>query len=302
MLLRNAALYRPAWVGPGEVAVAAMLGLIALLLTVGFRPLLGFALTAALFLAWIGVAIAAGSALALLVDPVGPGLVMAGGFAAAALARFAHDEWRARALRARFEQHLAPSVVRRIAADPRALRLQGEQREITALFTDIEGFTSLTERADRAELVRLLDSYFDIVTRVVTDHGGMVEKIVGDAVHAIFNAPFDLHGHTERAVACALKLLEMSEQVRRSPVGLRLDLGRTRIGIEAGLAIVGDVGGSRKLDYTAHGDVMNTAARLKRPTRSWGPASASDRWRRRGWTRRGCADRHSDVAWSESGG
>jgi adenylate cyclase len=180
-----------------------------------------------------------------------------------ALGRFARDEWRARLLRASFEQHLAPDVVRRIAADPTALRLRGELREITALFTDIEGFTSMTERADPVDLVALLDAYFDVATEIVTDHGGMVDKIVGDAVHAIFNAPFAVDNHPGRAVSCALALLEASEEVRRSPLGKRLRLGRTRIGMETGPAIVGDVGGSRKLDYTAHGNAMNDAARLE---------------------------------------
>ena len=109
--------------------------------------------------------------------------------------RFVRDEWRARLLRLSFEQHLAPEVVRRIAADPAALRLRGEMREITALFTDIEGFTSMTERAEPTDLVALLDAYFDVTTRIVTDHGGMIDKIVGDAIHAIFNAPFALEDH-----------------------------------------------------------------------------------------------------------
>ena len=187
-----------------------------------------------------------------------------------ALARFARDEWRARLLRVSFEQHLAPDVVRRIAADPAALRLRGELREITALFTDIEGFTGMTERAEPADLVALLDAYFDVAARIVTDHGGMVDKIVGDAIHAIFNAPFALDNHPQRAVACALALLEASEEVRRSPLGQRLRLGRTRIGIETGPAIVGDVGGSRKLDYTAHGNAMNAAARLEAANKELG--------------------------------
>ena len=111
------------------------------------------------------------------------------------MVRFARDEWRARLLRLSFEQHLAPEVVRRIAADPAALRLRGEMREITALFTDIEGFTSMTERAEPADLVALLDTYFDVATRIITDHGGMIDKIVGDAIHAIYNAPFELEDH-----------------------------------------------------------------------------------------------------------
>jgi len=191
-------------------------------------------------------------------------------YGAAALARYARDEWRARLLRERFEQHLAPDVVRRIAADPAALRLQGEMREITALFSDIEGFTSMTERAGPADLVALLDAYFDAAARIVTEHGGMIDKIVGDSVHAIFNAPFTLDRHPERAVACALALLTASEEIRCSPLGQRLHLGRTRIGIETGPAIVGDVGGSRKLDYTAHGNAINRAARLEAANRELG--------------------------------
>jgi adenylate cyclase len=184
--------------------------------------------------------------------------------------RFVRDEWRARLLRLSFEQHLAPEVVRRIAADPGALRLRGETREITALFTDIESFTSMTERAEPGDLVALLDTYFDVATRIVTDHGGMIDKIVGDAIHAIYNAPFELEDHAGRAVASALALLEASEQVRKSPLGQRLRLGRTRVGIETGPAIVGDVGGSRKLDYTAHGNAMNAAARLEAANKDLG--------------------------------
>jgi adenylate cyclase len=206
----------------------------------------------------------------LLLDPAGPAVVTLLTFGVAALARFAQDEWRARLLRASFEQHLAPDVVRRIAADPGRLRLEGELRDITALFTDIEGFTAMTERVGPADLIALLDAYFDAMTDVITRHGGMIDKIVGDAVVAIFNAPFDLPEHPARAVACALALLEASEAVRRSPLGMRLVLGRTRIGIETGPAIVGDVGGARKLDYTAHGNAMNAAARLEAANKELG--------------------------------
>jgi adenylate cyclase len=210
------------------------------------------------------------SQLSWLVDPAGPPLVAFASFAAAALARFAGDEWRARMLRLSFEQHLAPEVVRRIAAEPGTLRLRGEMREITALFTDIEGFTSMTERAEPTDLVALLDAYFDVATRIVTGHGGMIDKIVGDAIVAIYNAPFELDDHPGRAVASALALLEATEQVRRSPLGQRLRLGRTRVGIETGSAIVGDVGGQRKLDYTAHGNAMNAAARLEAANKDLG--------------------------------
>jgi adenylate cyclase len=227
------------------------------------RPLRAAALALGLAAAWVAAVAVAASAAGLVLDPAGPPVLAAVGFAAAALARFTRDEWRARLLRASFEQHLAPEVVRRIAANPRALRLQGEMREITALFTDIEGFTSITERAEPTDLVALLDAYFDATTRIITDQGGMIDKIVGDAIVAIFNAPFTLDNHPQRAVDSAVALLLASEDVRRSPLGQRLQLGRTRIGIETGPAIVGDVGGRRKLDYTALGNAMNAAARLE---------------------------------------
>ncbi|MBV9248458.1 MAG: adenylate/guanylate cyclase domain-containing protein [Acetobacteraceae bacterium] len=269
-LLRGTVPYRPSWLRTLELACALALGSLAIALASHLRPLTATALVALVLLTWAGGAIGAVPTLHLLVDPTGPVLVAAGAFAATTLARFARDEWRARLLRARFEQHLAPDVVRRIAADPDALRLKGELREITALFTDIEDFTSMTERADPVELVALLDDYFDMAASIVTGHGGMIEKIVGDAVHAIFNAPFELAGHTERALACALALLESSERVRASSLGQRLRLGRTRIGLETGVVVVGDVGGARKLDYTAHGSTMNTAARLEGANKEFG--------------------------------
>jgi adenylate cyclase len=263
MILGGAVPFRPAWLDAAEIVAAALLGLLALALAVRLRPATGAALTVVASASWVATALAAVAGLGLLVDPADPAAIALATFAITALVRFVRDEWQARLLRLSFEQHLAPDVVRRIAADPAQLRLQGELREITALFTDIEGFTSMTERAAPTELVALLDAYFDAATKIVTDHGGMIDKIVGDAVHAIFNAPFALNNHPERAVACALALLAASEEVRASALGRRLALGRTRIGLETGPAIVGDVGGARKLDYTAHGNAMNDAARLE---------------------------------------
>jgi adenylate cyclase len=269
-MLRGNVPVRPSSAWFAEPAGAFALGLLCLLLAVRLRPALAVSLAVFACLAWAVAAVAAVPGLLLLVDPTGPPVVAIAAFASALLVRFVRDEWRARLLRLSFEQHLAPEVVRRIAANPTALRLRGEMREITALFTDIEGFTSLTERADPTDLVALLDAYFDVATRIVTDHGGMIDKIVGDAIHAIYNAPFELEDHASRAVASALALLKASEEVRKSPLGQRLQLGRTRVGIETGPAIVGDVGGGRKLDYTAHGNAMNAAARLEAANKDLG--------------------------------
>ena len=261
-LLRGPLLRRPAVITQVESGGALILGFLGIVLASLLRPVLAGGLTFISCLSWFAGAVWAVYALGWLVDPVGPPLIAACAFGAATLARSVREEQYARWLRMSFEQHLAPEVVRRIATNPGAIRLQGEAREITAFFTDIESFTAMTERAEPTDLVALLDAYFDMAGRVVNAHGGMIEKIVGDAVHAIFNAPFALDNHPARAVECAVELLRESELVCRSPLGQKLQLGRTRVGIETGMAIVGDIGGSRKLDYTAHGNVMNTAARL----------------------------------------
>jgi adenylate cyclase len=166
-------------------------------------------------------------------------------------------------VRSRLEQHLAPAVVRRIFETPGLPKVRGERREITALFTDVEDFTAMTHRADPAALVATLDNYFEGMATIIVAHGGMIDKIVGDAVHVFFNAPNDLEDHPWKAIECAIALRSWAGNFRRRPEVAAIGFGRTRIGIETGAAIVGDIGIHAKLDYTAHGDAVNVAARLE---------------------------------------
>jgi adenylate cyclase len=143
---------------------------------------------------------------------------------------------------------------------------------VTALFTDVEGFTAMTHRAGPEELVAVLDIYFEGIAGIIVEHGAMVDKIVGDAVHALFNAPLDLEDHPRRAVACAVAINSWAESYRALPAPAAIGFGRTRIGVETGRAIVGDVGLRSKLDYTAYGDVVNAAARFEAANKELGSA------------------------------
>lgn len=269
-ILQGAYMVRPAWAGDAELAGAVVLGGIALLVATVLRPTSSALLALLAGGGWVIASAAAARTGGLLLDPAGPPALAAVCFVSTAMLRFARDEWRARLLRARFEQRLAPEVVRRIAADPSALRLQGEIREVTALFTDIEGFTAMTERAEPRDLVALMDAYIESTTGIIIDHGGMIRQLMGDGVHAVYNAPFTLDDHPRRAVDSAVALLRASEELRRTPLGQRLRLGRTRIGIETGPAIVGDVGGGRVLDYAALGNAVNAASRLEAANKLFG--------------------------------
>jgi adenylate cyclase len=198
-----------------------------------------------------------------LVSPITIPVVTVASYASAALVVASQIRRREAAIRRRFEQHVAPQVVRRIIEQPELLKVEGEMREVTALCTDVEGFTPMTARAEPRALVRLLDRYFEGLAQLVVDHGGMVDKIVGDGILALFNAPLDLAEHPTRAVQCARAIFAFSQALRDTPDAKALGFGRTRIGIEAGSVIVGDVGGGRRLDYTAYGAAMNLAARLE---------------------------------------
>ena len=245
---------------PSMVAAAGLLGV-----TAGavLSPIVGALATVALFgLAW---ASALGSSIFAdrLVDPLMPSLAAALAFVVTSVTGYAATRRREALVRHRFEQHLAPAVVRRIVEQPGLVKLAGERREVTALFTDIENFTAMTRRTDPERLVAVLDGYFEGAAVIIVEHGGMVMQIVGDAIHALFNAPIDLDDHPRRAVDCAIALRTWIEGYRGRPEPRAIGLGRTRIGIETGPAVVGDVGILTKLDYTAHGDAINAAARLE---------------------------------------
>jgi adenylate cyclase len=207
-----------------------------------------------------------------LVDPVEIALPALAAFAASAAVMGSAARRRARELRARFERRLAPQVIARIVADGAAPKLRGERREITALFTDIEGFTGMVGRAEPEALVAALDGYFEGVTKIALAHGGMMDKFVGDAAHVFFNMPFDLADHADKALDCAIELVAWTQAYRRESGPAALGFGRTRIGVESGPALVGDVGGGAKLDYTAHGETVNAAARLEQANKATGSA------------------------------
>ena len=249
-----------------------VIGALAVMFGAALSPGTGTAiLIAAVALLWIA-AIAVSGLADRLVDPLTPSIAAMLVFAVTAGTAYSLTRRQEAFVRHRLEQHLAPAVVRRIVEQPDLVKLNGEWREVTALFTDIEGFTATTHSAGAEELVATLDQYFEGVAGIVIKHGGMIDKIVGDAVHALFNAPLDLEDHSQRAIECAIAIQAWSEGFRRRAPAAAIELGPTRIGIETGPAIVGDVGIRSKLDYTAHGDAVNMAARLEACNKELGSA------------------------------
>jgi len=176
---------------------------------------------------------------------------------------FLNTEKRAGELRRAFSAYVSPDVVREIIENPENCELGGVEREITILFSDIRGFTSLSEQVSATQLVQMLNRVHGPMTQVVLDQRGMLDKYIGDAMMALFNTPVSLEDHAEHSVRAALQMLELLGEVNRefAEEGLpQIDMG---VGINTGACIVGNVGSQVRFYYTAIGDAVNLAARLE---------------------------------------
>lgn len=160
-------------------------------------------------------------------------------------------------------RYLPRDIANEILRDPERLALRGEKREIFVVFTDLEGFTKLSHAIPPETVATLLNRYLDTLSEIVLRHGGTIDKFVGDAVVAFWGAPIARADDGERAARAALAMHEAGEAFRRAAPAQLPPIGRTRVGLHWGEAIVGNFGGEGRIQYTALGDSMNTAARLE---------------------------------------
>ena len=165
-------------------------------------------------------------------------------------------------IKKQFEHYLDPRQVKRLQDNPELLKLGGERRRCTFLFTDVRGFTSLSERLEPEEVTEIMNKALTIQANAVKEYGGMVDKYIGDAMMAIFNAPIDLENHETRAIQTALKI---KEDMAAAKLGIEIG-----IGINTGEAVVGNMGSYTRFDYSAIGDAVNLAARLESSTKEVG--------------------------------
>ncbi|WP_433246844.1 adenylate/guanylate cyclase domain-containing protein [Streptosporangium sp. CA-135522] len=158
-----------------------------------------------------------------------------------------------------FRQYMSPDVANSLLADPRTAALGGELVELTALFADLKGFTSFSERAAPGEIVEMLNRYHTAAVPIILSNGGTIVQFVGDALLALFNAPAPQEGHAAAAARAALAMQEAAEEIAAGTAGYP----RFRIGINTGLALVGNIGSPELRGFNAMGDCVNVAARLE---------------------------------------
>lgn len=164
-----------------------------------------------------------------------------------------------RVVRRLFGQYLSPAIVRELISDPTRGELGGALTEVTALFADLQGFTTLSERRSPREVVALLNRYFGAIVPIIDHEGGTIIQFAGDAVVAVFNAPIPQQRHALHAARTALAMQSaIAELAKDEP-----DQPRFRIGMSTGAALVGNVGGAELRNFVANGDAVNLAARLQ---------------------------------------
>ena len=173
-------------------------------------------------------------------------------------------------IKKQFEHYLDPRQVKELQKNPEKLKLGGEKRYATFLFTDVRGFTSLSESLEPEEVTYIMNKALTAQQSAVQKHGGMVDKYIGDAMMAIFNAPLDLEHHENKAIDCALDIQKNMEVLNDELVEKGIKPVAIGIGINTGYAVIGNMGSEQRFDYTAIGDAVNTGARLESGTKDAG--------------------------------
>ena len=236
----------------------------AVALAVLFSPNLAATLGALVFLTMIHLGLAVFAFWASWwADPVLPGITLALSFGLAAAYSYATEGRQKQAIRRMFAQYMSETVISHLLEHPEKLQLGGERRRVTLFFSDLAGFTTLSERLAPEAVVALLNDYLSRMTEIILDEEGVVDKFEGDAIMAFWGAPLDQEDQAARACRAALRQQAALKDLNRSFSQGGLPPLKIRIGLHTGEAIVGNLGSQMRFDYTVIGDTVNLASRLE---------------------------------------
>ncbi len=269
-------LQRPDWIGGAEIAYLFVLGVVVLLLLPRWGPIGCAAVTVIAIVAACATSWFAYTHLHWLIDPLYPSLAVLALYLCASLLVFLHTEGERRRVRHAFGRYMSPTLVERLANDPSQLALGGETRDMTILFTDIRDFTSVAETMDAASLTRFINDFLTPMTDIILRHRGTIDKYMGDAIMAFWNAPLDDPDHAPNAARAALNMLTELERLNVDWAAAAEKDGRNAhpisigVGLNSGACCVGNMGSSLRLEYSVIGDDVNLASRLEGQSKTYG--------------------------------
>lgn len=269
-ILTQAYLLRPALIEGMELMAVAAIGLVIIVAA----PFLGAIVMSGFTLALIGaISLLSlyGFKHGLLIDPVFPGLSLLGLNAVSSLLAYLRAEAERRIVKDAFGLYISPDYMKELTRDPSKLKLGGQERELTVMFTDIRGFTTIAESMPSDALVNLMNDFLTPMSDLVMKNRGTIDKYMGDAMMAFWNAPLDVPDHAKHACRTALHMNEalkpINARLEAQDLLLRLQAG---IGISTGRASVGNMGSKQRFAYSALGDTVNLASRLESQTKTYG--------------------------------
>jgi adenylate cyclase len=261
-------LVRPYWSDAAEKAFLIAFGL----LVVGIANRAGAVLSVSVAVAALVIAFGGSwwlfTARGWLVDPLYPGGTGVALVMVASTITYIRTEREKRHIRGAFSMYLSPEMVERVAAHPELLKLGGENREITVMFSDIRGFTKLSEGLDPQALTHVINAFLTPMSKLINDHSGTIDKYIGDCIMAFWNAPLDVPHHAREAVRTAVEmrrtLKRLNEQfAAEAEAGKEPVKIRAGVGLNTGIGCVGNMGSEHRIAYSALGDTVNTASRLE---------------------------------------
>lgn len=255
--------------GAGILLIVA-LGMLAAWFALRLRITFGVIAVAAVFLLGAGFTFYAYARWAYWAELFRPALGLLGGYTAAMVYRYFTEERQKLMVKGAFQQYVSPAVVDEMLLHPDKLTLGGERKELTVLFADIQGFTSFSEKLDPEDLTNFLNKFLTVMSRVIFEHRGTVDKYIGDAIMAIFGAPLPSDDHALHGVRAALGMHRALREFRTEWESFLPDSFDLKLGLNTGPMVVGNMGSDIRFDYTVLGDNVNLAARLEALTRQYG--------------------------------
>ena len=186
------------------------------------------------------------------------------------LYRYFGTEKSRREIKSLFGKYVSRDVLEEILRNPSAVKLGGEEREVSVLFSDVRGFTTLSESMGPTELTKFLNRYLSRMTDIILNHGGGVDKYIGDAIMCFWGAPVTNEGHAKNALVAACAMSEALDGFNKESEQMGAPKIEIGIGINSGLAVAGNMGSAQRFDYTLMGDTVNTASRLEGLTKNYG--------------------------------
>jgi adenylate cyclase len=259
----------PPWAGDARLLAVLLLGAVLTIVLLRFGPTVGLALTLVL-LGGLLAAYAAAWSRFLVVPMAAPMLTVAGLYALNTAYGFFAATRSKRQISKLFGQYVPPELAAEMSQDPTHYTMEGQSREMTVLFSDIRGFTNFSEKLPPAELAEVLNAYLSTMTRLIQQHQGTIDKYIGDAIMAFWNAPVDLADHAARAVATALDMQAALPQLNEEFAARGWPEVKIGIGVNSGRMSVGNMGSEFRMSYTVMGDAVNLGSRLEGITKQYG--------------------------------